>query len=812
MYLKPPICVPFKYLFKGHLFMKFINSIIICFVFLLCISSPANAQQSKLQIKGDQYLEKEKFNEALEFLQSLSEDEKSTNPLYNYYMSMVYYYSPDLKRDCLPYIDAYLEKVDSSQIEFYGHQHIYYKRAKLLHLNYKFDQAIKAYEVFIMKIYNSPSFSDFEKVEITRQAFFDVEHCKFAKIAVKNPRNVVIESLGDSINTKYPEYAAVVSQDEKKLIFTSRRPDTRGGKLAKEGGGFYEDIYTADLMKGSLFEPRNFIPDSTRGAYINLVTDFEYQNFHSMSNEVNGTDHDGSIQLDKEDKILYFYRDADIWQIDTKSEESAEAVKMGSFVNSEYHEPSIFFSYDGNKLFIVSDRPGGYGGLDIYVSHKGKDDQWGPAINLGPNVNTIEDEDAPYLDPDEKTLYFASKGHSSMGGFDIFRSKLVDTLWSKPVNIGFPVNTPADDIYFTMTSRYNRAYYASADINGVGDMDLYRITFADERDPVAELIGFVKEGNDLVPAKSKIILSTLDGIEVISDDSDTITGDYFLLLGHGKKYKMIVETENFAPYERVFEIPEQEVYFQLYQEIHHIHLLNSDGNIIGQQITVFNAFGEPETTTTMYTDSTLITINDIKSENDIQGNVFALKELRFYITADSLRKMMLADENLDFDLEEDVNIYFLKKDAADIFKFGSYELFEGSIARKDFLSENDLGLDETALNIAEPIETPEGTTAVETIGGLFFTVQIGVYSRDIPHSVLFNLDPLVTKKTAENQFRYSTGTFNSVGEATTRKDEIVKIGVQDAFVTAYYQGERISIDKAQELLDAGIKANGGWGK
>ena len=399
-----------------------------------------------------------------------------------------------------------------------------------------------------------------------------------------------------------------------------------------------------------------------------------------------------------------------------------------------------------------------------------------------------------------------------MGGFDIFRSKQEDTLWSKPVNLGFPVNTPADDIYFTMTHRYNRGYYASADLNGVGDMDLYRITFADERDPVAELLGYVKKDNELIPAKSKITLSTLDGSELISDESDTISGDYFLLLGHGKKYKMLVETDEFAPYERIFEIPEQHEYFQLYQEVHHIHLLNGDGKIIGQQITVFNAFGEPDTTTTYYDDETLAKIESIKSENKIETNVKELKELRFYITTDSLRKLMAKDESLDYNLGDDVKVYFLKDEAADLFKFNSYELYEGSISRKEFLKEDDIAIDLSEIKTTEVIETPDGTTAAETIGGLFFTVQIGVYSRDVPHDVLFNLTPLVTKKTSENHFRYSTGTFNSAGEATIRKDEIVKIGVTDAFVTAYYRGERISIEKAQELIESGVKVNGDWDK
>ncbi|OIQ31371.1 MAG: hypothetical protein BM555_05275 [Crocinitomix sp. MedPE-SWsnd] len=768
------------------------------------------AQGSKLHAKGEAFINKEDFDKAREYLQNLDEETKENDPLYNYYMGMVYFYTPELKIDALDYLQEYANSADSAQIEYYGHHHIYYLLAKMYHLKYRFDDAIPVYETFIRKVNNSPNLPEEGKSEITKQAKRDIDHCKFAKIAIKNPRNVVIESLGDSINTKYPEYASVVSQDEKQLIFTSRRPDTKGGKLAKEGGGFYEDIYKADLSKGSLFERHTRMSDSTRSSYFNLVTDFEYTDLHQMSDEVNSKDHDGSIQLDKNDKILYFYHDADIWQIDTKSEETAVAEKMGVHVNSDYHEPSIFFSYDGKRLFIVSNRPGGYGGLDIYVSESIGEDEWSEPKNMGPSINTEFDEDAPYLDPDEKTLYFASKGHSSIGDFDIFRSVQEDTTWSAPVNLGFPVNTPADDIYFTMTERYNRGYYASADLNGKGDMDLYRITFSDERDPVAELIGLIKKGNEFVPAKSKITLMSVDGEDLFTDETNESEGDYFMLLGHGKEYKMLVETEEFAPYERTFIIPEQEEYFQLYQEVHHVHLMNVDGDVIGQQITVFNAFGEPDTTTTMYSDETMSEIQKIKDDQELDGRVKALKEIRFYITADSLRRLMAEDPTLEYDVGEDVNVYFLKDEAADKFKFGSYELYDGSLLRKDFLNEDDLTIDSDSIDIADPIETPEGTTAAESIGGLFFTVQIGVYSRDVPHSVLFNLDPLVTKKTTNEKFRYSTGTYKSIAEAVVRKDKIVAIGVTDAFVTAYYQGERITIAKAQELINDGVQVTGGW--
>lgn len=154
-------------------------------------------------------------------------------------------------------------------------------------------------------------------------------------------------------------------------------------------------------------------------------------------------------------------------------------------------------------MFIVSDMEGGYGGLDIYMSEQLENGKWTVPLNLGKNINTPYDEDAPYLDPDNETLYYSSDGHSSIGGFDIFRSKLDGFNGSPSINLGYPVNTTADDIFFIMTSRYNRGYYSSSKLGGKGDMDIYRISFADERDPVAELKGFVKMGKDLCRPNQK---------------------------------------------------------------------------------------------------------------------------------------------------------------------------------------------------------------------------------------------------------------------------------------------------------------------
>lgn len=773
---------------------------------LFLLFSSLSYTQSKLQIRGEKFLKKEQFEEAKNYFLNLDSTKAKSDPLYNYYMGVVYYSSSNEQELGIPYMLDYIEEVDSARIEYYGHHHIYYMLAKLYHLSYEFDAAEKYYNEFIVKIEGTPSLSKKNKELLIENAKRQIENCSFGRIAIRNPRHVIIESLGDSINTIYPEYAAVVSQDEKTLFFTSRRPSTTGGKKDKSGN-YFEDIYTATLEKGSLFDVDKRDTITTQGYYFNLVTEFQYSKFGSAGRIINSKKHDGSIQLDQKDSLIYFYKDFDIWYAEVDSNSLTEAKKMGTHVNSDNFEPSIFFSYNGEKLFIVSDRPGGYGGLDIYISEKDENGEWGPARNLGPNINTPFNEDAPYLDPNERTFYFSSEGHSSMGGYDVFRSTMKDTTYSSPVNLGFPINTPGEDIYFTMTKRYNRGYYSSNNLKGEGDMDIYRITFADERDPIAELKGYVKEGDRLIPANSKITLTARDIDETISTQSDTITGDYFLLLGHGKTYDMHVETEGFAPYTHTFDIPDQENYFQLYQEIHHVHLYNSDGEIIGQKITLFNALGEPDTTIKWfaYDEETKLRLKQIGYELDYNGLITVNSDVKFYMTFDSLVAAMQRDTNLVFKFNPDTKISYLKYETSPNLEQDSYSSAGLPVISK----END------TTYIADGTEPPPNDTTsalkneenisisedVKYLEGLFFTVQIGVYSQPVSAAKLHNISPLNSQVSPEGKIRYSTGQFTTVEEAIKRKNEVIKLGITDAFVTSYYDGLRYTVNEAKTMIE-----------
>ncbi len=656
--------------------------LIISFLCAICVNAVHSQSPGKLRRMSEQFLKDGEYLKAIEFYASLDSAELHQNPMADYYLGVIHFNSPIDRQKGIPYMERYLTSTDSSEVLLKGHGELYYFLGKLYHLDYRFDEAILEYTNFIKYINKDVSLPDKRKNFIIPIIEHEIKCCKYGKIALKNPRHAIIDNLGDKINSIFPEYASVVSDDENLLVFTAKRSDSEGGKKTPQGE-YFEDIYYSELLKGSIFVRREEREDSLHGFYFNLITDFEYAETQKLGGHANSESHDGSIQFGKDGTHLYFYRDNNVWLLNMEDTSGTEPEKLGSYVNSDEYEPSVFFSYDGSLLFVVSDREGGFGGLDIYYSEKTGPNDWGPLKNMGPNINTQYDEDAPYLDPDETTFYFSTKGHSSMGEYDIFRSYRTDTSWSVPVNLGFPINTPAEDIYFTMTHRYNRGYYASSRLGGHGDMDLYRITFSDERDPVAELMGLVLEGDEMVPAHSTITMRTIDG-EEIEAVTDTIQGEYFLLLGHGKTYEMNVVTDNFAPYFNEFRIPEQRDYYQLYQEIHHVYLYDNHNNIIGQMITVYNALEDAVAQVMLYDEEKRKIINEMqRNAGDRKIEIYG--DVKFYLTQDSLWKIMAGDSTLKFNFPDNTNISFMATDSLNYYDKDSYIRFEENLEKVDIV-------------------------------------------------------------------------------------------------------------------------------
>jgi hypothetical protein len=186
--------------------------------------------------------------------------------------------------------------------------------------------------------------------------------------------------------------------------------------------------------------------------------------------------------LSSDGKILYLSKDdnynSDIFTSTYDGTTWGQTVKLNKNINTRYWESHGFVTEDGEQLIFASDRPGGFGGLDLYLSKKVNGD-WGPPVNLGPEINTQFNEDRPFLINNGKILFFSSQGHSTMGGYDLFRSELQSNgLWSKPSNLGYPINTPDDNIFFMPVENGNAGYYSTnKDPAGEGKEDIYKITF-----------------------------------------------------------------------------------------------------------------------------------------------------------------------------------------------------------------------------------------------------------------------------------------------------------------------------------------------
>jgi hypothetical protein len=263
--------------------------------------------------------------------------------------------------------------------------------------------------------------------------------------------------------TKYPEYRPLISADESKLIYTSRMPANSGAKIDPKDGQTFEDIFISYNKNGS------------------------WSTSASVGAPIDTKSHDATAGLSPDGQTLYIYRtnqNGDIYQSHFANNAWGSPSRLDQKINSGGKESSITMSADGKVMYFISDKIGGYGMGDIYKTVLDDKGKWTDAQNLGPAINTQYDEQGVYLSPDGLTLYFGSNGHNTMGGYDIFKSTYNSGQWSVPENLGYPINTPGDDVFFVMPNNKKHAYYSSNQSGGTGDMDIYMITFLGPEKPI----------------------------------------------------------------------------------------------------------------------------------------------------------------------------------------------------------------------------------------------------------------------------------------------------------------------------------------
>jgi outer membrane protein OmpA-like peptidoglycan-associated protein len=432
------------------------------------------------------------------------------------------------------------------------------------HLNARWDDAIQMYQAHLKSLQPKAK-SNAVAIEDLRKK---ISECENGKLLSKNPERVFVDNLGQSVNSNYPEYSPVISTDEATIYFTSRRPNSIGGKRDVSDNGFYEDVYVSEKANG------------------------KWQPSRQLSKNVNTDGHDATAGLSPDGSRLYVYRSGstdggDLYETVLFGLDWEAPVHMNRNINTKYHESSVSLSFDGKRIYFVSNRESGLGDGDIYFCDLDVNGDWGPSKNVGPEINTKYGEEGVFMHPDGVTMYFSSKGFNSMGGYDIFKTTLRDGKWQTPVNLGYPINGPDDDVFFVVSGSGNRAYFASAKQGGYGDKDIYKITFlgpekapmlnsedqllAKIPNPVANLRtesalevksarltilkGIVSDEKTGKPLEATIELSDNEkNVLLATFRSNASTGKYLVTLPSGRNYGIAVKSEGYLFHSENFDI------------------------------------------------------------------------------------------------------------------------------------------------------------------------------------------------------------------------------------------------------------------
>lgn len=402
----------------------------------LCIEGYSQNLKDLLE-KGDRFYSRKDFVDALGvYTQAVNMSPE--DPEANFKLGLTYLYT-ETKTKALPYLEkAYRMKPDVDE-DFDYHLGMAYQ------YTHQYGKAKSHYEEFRRK-----------NKKLAEIADHKIYECTIGDSLVQHPAYVVIENAGSNINTPFHEYSPIVSADGNSMIFTSNRSED---DYKIKSGTNFEDIYISHRSGSSWGPPQKISPN------------------------INIKFHDAAASLSPDGKTLFLYYEegaGDIYTSTLENGEWSKPIPLNKNINTPmFWETSACVSADGKKLFFTSNRPGGKGELDIYMSELDAKGQWGKAVNLGSNINTPAHEDSPFIHPDGVTLYFSSDGHPTMGSNDIFKSELKDGKWSKPVNLGHPINSIEYDGFFSISRDKKTAYYSTIREDGLGEADIFSIRFVD---------------------------------------------------------------------------------------------------------------------------------------------------------------------------------------------------------------------------------------------------------------------------------------------------------------------------------------------
>jgi len=623
------------------------KNIIIIFVLLLGFNSNNSyaqdlkpKQEKKLVKKGRKAYRKSEFWKSKSYYDKVI-NAKSINPQYWYETGVVYY-------DSNVEVEKSLEIFQKSLELSLGQDTIPEILLYLGHANHfvgNFEEAIKYYNLF------KPYIKDNEKGDLLR-ADIDtkIQVCNNAiKVKQQPPtREVTLKNLGNNVNSTSADYAPVITNDDNLLLFCSRRPP---GKKRDLDGQFFEDIYFTTQENGVWSEAK--VIDKNSGYTADQIN--------------NGKSHEAPISLSPDGNTLFIYKENGVWK--SEKDENGQwtlPVRMNQNINIGAHNPSVYITPDEKEMYIVSQGAiGTLGGRDIYHTFLQEDGTWAEPQNLGPVINTSNNEDAPYITKDGQTLYFASDGHNTMGGYDIYMSKKDENgNWGEPINVGAPINSPGNDIYYMENDEGTIAYFASQRAGAFGYLDIYQANFECLNIPTTDVKGYAIYANTHQAIEGVIKITNKESGEEMGSYTVDKNGKYQMVLPPNQTYLLeFVITDNkytnVRPHQEEFFIPKQCEAYNLFQQIAVNVLKDENGQNYAQKAHFKNAmfdieseiekeYGTKPSINTTYADSTSSIVGTLAYNKIIKAKDVTITLLN---ENHEILRITKTDDNGDFAFE-----------------------------------------------------------------------------------------------------------------------------------------------------------------
>ncbi|HAN78744.1 MAG TPA: hypothetical protein DCQ31_13770 [Bacteroidales bacterium] len=498
-------------------------------------------ETKKINSKGDVMLENESFDEAIPFYLKLLEDDPS-NSMWNFKLGFCYLQAANQRKLAIEYLQKSVDNItdDKKRKKFNAPQDAYFYLAQAYRLENKHKEASFVLQ-YLKKVISQ------RDVDFAAAVEQEIELVQNVLVLMENPLEIEIENQL-VLNSEFSDHSPVFSADESVIFFTSRRKHGENAKRTDDGQ-YFEEIYYS------------------------VKTDSIWSAPTPMSESITGQGHKATISLSVDGQEMYIYKPDDngsiyvsylegtIWSIPQKLNET---------INTKSRETSASLSADGKHLYFTSDRKGGYGGLDIYVATRLTDGTWSEAVNLGEKVNTDLDEESPYIHPDGVSLFYSSKGHNTIGGFDIFKTVFMpeSESWSTAENIGFPINTTENDVFFIPTPGGDRAYYVSEQEEGGKFSDIYTISLPESVvNPLTIISGIVSVCEKNM-SNTRILVTDSAAVDTVGIyRPNPKTGKYLFVLSKGNNYLLTYYSSNSEAHTEQLIIDEHTPYQQIVKNI-----------------------------------------------------------------------------------------------------------------------------------------------------------------------------------------------------------------------------------------------------